>query len=404
MNTRNYYLVVLFFVSSPFLYAQTTTSSDSVLTKKLEELSNRLNEVSKKLEAASAHNKPVIGTLELRKFETEVCSPNDSSPCKKIKIDRVEVSVMEGIINDVKVITVDKHCFTNRQVPIELNKLNERDAHLICKGYKEWKGLSIKINELLLYSNSKGLLVSDTFLVLTQEHPLVNFYKPVHLNAVLNVRTFTDLGGLSGKINSVAQIEGNLIVPLHHTNLRRTSVYLFHNLKMSAGVGWFDSKYKALPLDVDYNRGKLLQRSNFNIEGRANLMEYAFKKSHSWLGLDVLGGAYKTNGVDSSGTLPYTLSYVGFKPYANLFLSKSFSIYFSYRFMRQWSNLDKKYLDNGGKSFSIPEMEFAFTPHGFSGTRLFLRFRYFKEMTTSFSFMQAQIGYNIYLSELVNRK
>jgi len=275
--------------SSPVTVDSSTKSQKPASDSATKISSGKLDEINAKLAALLGQSeKDFIGRLTLNKTETPVYSLEDYlqqrskskqyvknnrillrklrkgkqtdrsyqkidwfksiAPIPNIVIDSVELNVLDGVIEHIRVTAKDGRIFENLS-DIPLRGFDVFATHNLIYNTKE-RNQFIKINDFILFlpRPDQDLLPDDDAAVLNADNPNRMLSASVDLNSNLDVRIFTDLLGLFDKQgNGLIQTEVRSKIFINVIpNFRHLNFYMFNYIEPSLQYSKFDSKYKAV--------------------------------------------------------------------------------------------------------------------------------------------------------------
>jgi|GEM_PF-6657752 len=335
----------------------------------------------------------------------------------KITISKVIIEISDGVITDIQVITKENKTFSNGLAPIAVNKFNER-----C----DWLSYKNELSEyyylptcnFLNWERNGGYSPSDVRFELIKKDETRSLAKDVGINSVFNIKLYTDmLSAFGGEDNGLIQTEANFKTPLISSNLYNKPVFLLHYFTTNFRLSRFDDKFKYTSVLVDnsdtihsssdtsFSRQTLHQRNWLNFDVGFNLISGQFgNKSKSGAALDLVVGFALSNFASSTDTLTVGLPYIGLNPSIKIIPAPNFGIILSSQLIWQYAPQLKDKSYGQEKKIISPELEMFWNPLSSPGNKIFARARYVTMFGDNNPFWQFQLGYNLSLSEIINKK
>jgi hypothetical protein len=406
-----------------------TTSNKDILETKINDLQKSLKEIKKIIESDKGTS-TTVGIFKLFKVEqidVYVCDGACKSKTKrladfKVNIEQVIIDISNGVITDIQVETKKNRTFTNPLAPIEVNKFERCDLLTFKHGLNKYY---IQTCDFINFQRNGYYIADDNRFVLTKKDETKALAKNTGINSVINVKIYTDLlGTFGGEDNGLIQTEANFKTPITTTNLKNTPFFLFHYFTANLSISKFDNKFKYTNLlytkndtivsgmdttyikaDTTFSKQILNQRSWFNFDIGFNILSmYLSHRSKNNLSLDFISGFSLSNFTTNSDTLIVALPYIGFNPSMKIIPAPNIGIILSSQFVWQFCpQLESK--GYGASKFIIsPELELFWNPSKSPGSRIFTRIKYVTMGGEKEPFFLWQLGYNLSLSEIVNKK
>jgi hypothetical protein len=413
-------LTTLFLLISAFAFSQKAESTDKTkidteLSEKIDKLTESVQKLSDKIKVDTLTSADV-GEITFYKSESV---PNYTYEKKegfkkkqktenstKIKITKVVIEVRDGVVHDVQVFTDNGRVFSNNLAPIELNRLNERCDLLGSKFFDGQQEFYVQTCDFLNFERMGGFIPNDVRIVLTKEDNKYLFKKEVGINSIFNIRLYSDLlGSLGNKPNGLVQTDVDFRTPLLTTNMWNSNTQLLNYFNFHFNLSRFDNDFQYTTLDSTFKRIDFYQRSWLTTELGFNIISGNLsKKSNNRWAADLVGGVSLSNAVTDQDTTTVLLPYFGLNPNLSMKVARNIFVNISSKLIWQYA---PKLKDNAyGSEVRIirPEFEISWNPLSSPGNKLFGRVRYVQQFNDNNPFFQFQLGYNLSLSEIINKK
>jgi hypothetical protein len=324
------------------------------------------------------------------------------------------MSIKDGAIIDMQVITDDDRTFTNFFAPLSINLFNEKGyslTYLNRQGHID----RLFVNRFIRWEREHGFSPKDEAIVLDADNTEASLERGVGINHVIDLSLFTDLPGLFGdKPNGITQIEAFTKVitnttPLSYRNKSKPYKKLIpwipiKFVTLRANYARFDEKFSTTVLDETFSRQVLLQRSHLNFDLTVNLFSrWLLKKSPHWFNVNTGGGVFSSNLATGEDTVNVLLPYFFFEPTFELKTVQNFGIDFSFRFLRQQAPQLEEH--DGWRWIFRPQATLYWSSPDNASSKIFARAIFFNDLKDQENpFFQFQIGYAIRLSQFIGAR
>lgn len=342
-----------------------------------------------------------------------------------LKIQKIHLTVKEGMILEI-IVTTNKGVFRNRHEAISLLHLWERNDSLIYEP-NTYIGRNaqrhIFLNELIEYLpvRSYSQVPYADFDITLYDNEKDRTYllrESTSINTYFDIAAFTDIKGISGEANGLAQFVGNAKFILSAQNFRRGSVIPLNYISFCGGLSKFDQSFKGAELikDDSASRRDLLQRSNYFLGVKLNLIK-GFKSAYpthlldNWqinVGYNFLGGrVFDTLYKDVARTVIDTVyrnitqnqfyiePQVTFSRNRNLVMTLGLPIYFNS--VKNSASIKNSALE----TWICPSINLMYYAKREASGKIFFRYNHFinlRDNTQAFS--QLQLGYSLNLTDV----
>lgn len=371
----------------------------------------------------------VIARIDMRDSVTIF---NDSTGKEiHVKIQEINISVREGIIMEI-IVKTDSGIYRNKRAIIDLLHFGQRGKtdklyyeHQNYKKYNEWS--YVFLDDVIKYSPIRSYTDVaygdfDITLLFTDENKSYLIKESTSINTYFNIAAFTDIKGISGEPNGLAQFTAEAKFITRTSNFPNTAVVPFNYISFRAGLSKFDNDFKGAKLfnDDSVSRKDILQRATYYLGININLLRgfasplpsHLFSDLQLNIGYNFIGTkVYDTLFKDIAKTVidttfkTITQNQFFIEPYVSLNRHKNFSMSVGLPFY--FNNIKKSAeIANSGLEFWIcPSINLMYYGKRDSGSKIFFRYNHFinlKEKTQAFT--QMQLGYSVNLTEVWNGK
>jgi hypothetical protein len=361
--------------------------------------------------ALTKASKENIGILSIKKDKAIQYDRNEISYRKDLVITRIDMSILDGTIYAIQVVTDDNNVYSNKRSQISLTSFDRRHKD---KLYPEGRGNNnyIKIGDFLRYQTAYGrlFLPDDTTVTLTPgKNYTATLVLDPSLSSLIEARVYSDVMGLSGKANGIIQTElytkfiGNTI------NLRNTRYVFLNYISPYFSFSKFDSKFDTVALypDTSISRMQLLQLSPVQYGVTFNLISY-FRMHRFEINTGVQGNLTR-NLLFPDSTVSDINQYSWFGQIGGTFTrGRNYGLDMSLKFIYNWL-ADEPKLNPEKTSMSIwilnPEANLFWFPGNDKNNKIFFRYRGFYNMSHSdTNFIQLQLGYSFNINKLFKQQ
>jgi len=419
--------------------------ADSTIKSKKKEIDTKKEE-TKKLDSTIEQRKASIG-LQLDSVETiAIIEMRNSAQIYNAekgtsvyaKIEEVRINVVQGIILEI-IVKTDQGVFRNKgkanqggMVIADLLHLgNFTDKKLKIESYSSRNLLDDKIRssaylllkDVILYipiSSYTNAVYGEFEIALfpTDDKKFYLIKESTSINTYFNVAAFTDIKGISGEPNGVAQFTADAKFMLNTRTLPKTSMVYANYISFQGGLSKFDSQFKGTELIADIvDRKDLFQRSNYKVGIKLNLLKgylppnpvLLYNTFEFNVGYNVMGSQiFKTSFKDVAKTVIDT----AFKTVTQNQWYAEPTITFSRRKNFSMCIALPCYINNIKKSaaiqndeseyWAVPSISLMYFGKRDVGSKIFFRYNHYiniKDKTQAFS--QMQLGYSLNLTQVL---
>lgn len=354
------------------------------------------------------------------------------------KIEEVRISAVQGIILEI-IVKTDKGIFRNKgkanqggMVIADLLHLGAFiNKQLRIEPYSSRSSLTdnakssayILLKDVILYtpvSSYTNAVYGEFEIALfpTKEKRFYIIKESTSINTYFNVAAFTDIKGISGEPNGVAQFTADAKFMLNTRTLPKTSMVYANYISFQGGLSKFDSQFKGTELTAGVvDRKDLFQRSNYKVGIKLNLLKgylppnpiILYNTFELNVGYNVIGSQiFKTGFKDVAKTVVDTT----FKTVTQNQWYAEPTITFSRRKNFSMCIALPCYINNIKKSaaiqndeseyWAVPSISLMYFGKRDVGSKIFFRYNHYiniKDKTQAFS--QMQLGYSLNLTQVL---
>jgi predicted nucleic acid-binding Zn-ribbon protein len=419
--------------------------------KKIESLKQDIASITKEKKSADttlAQRKASIA-LQLDSVETiaiiemldstKIHTPKGASI--KAKIEEVRINVIQGIILEI-IVKTDQGIFRNKgkankggMVIADLLHLGAFiDKKLRIEPYSRRSSLDdeakssayILLKDVILYtpvSSYTNAVYGEFEIALfpTQDKRFYIIKESTSINTYFNVAAFTDIKGINGEPNGVAQFTADAKFMLNTRSIPKTSMVYANYISFQGGLSKFDSQFKGTELKTDIvDRKDLFQRVNYKVGIKLNLLKGYLPPNPVLLyntfelnaGYNVMGSQiFKTDFKDVAQTVidtafrTVTQNQWYAEPSITFSRRKNFSMCLAFPYYLNNIKKSESIQNNNTEHWVVPGISLMYFGKRDVGSKIFFRYNHYiniKDKTQAFS--QMQLGYSLNLTQVINNK
>ncbi|MCS3796439.1 coiled-coil domain-containing protein [Niastella sp. OAS944] len=401
--------------------------ADSVQKKENTLIAQRQALISKQLDSLE-----VISTISIQDSVPIYHASKKDTTSVRYKIKEVNITVKEGIIQEIIVRTADG-IFRNKNNIIPLlhigevfidkfrGRLQRENQKYKPQGQYQFIYLDDVINYNVIRSY-KDVAYGDFEIKLlpTGQDSVYLIRESTSINTYFNIAGFTDIKGLSGDPNGLAQFNADAKFITQTKNIKNSSWVLFNYIAFQGGLSKFDNDFKGSRLynKDSINRKDLFQRAIYSVGIKANLIKgfahpsptVLFNNIQLNLGYNVLGSrVYDTlqKGGQVIDTIFKTVTQnqffiepsVTFDRHHNFAITISSPLSFiSVKHNAQISNRD-------WELWLRPSVSLMYYGKREPGNKIFFRYnQYINLKQPTEAFTQMQLGFSVNLTEVWHKE
>lgn len=405
----------------------------STLKKSVDDLNEKEKTYSKQLETTMAtiakqlDSLEVIATIEM--YDYVVVHGGDGKAFKT-KINSVHVTVKEGVMLEVVVVT-DSGTFRNKAAIIDLLHFGSRGKDKLQYENRKWRRdgsrLFIYLDDVIDYSPIKSysdLPYSDFDITLTPKAESRKFLlkESTSINTYFNISAFTDIKGISGEPNGLAQFSAESKWITNTQNFKNTAVIPFNYISFFGTLAKYDTKFKGTQIfhHDSVSRRDLFQRSTYEVGVKVNLLRgfpspyphHLFNDLQLNIGYNFIGTqVYDTTFKDKAKTIidtsfrTVTQNHWYIEPSVTINRHKNFSMTLSIPFHMIGIKENAMIKNFHQEYWASPSIDLMYYGKKDSGSKLFFRYHQFVNLKDhSQGFSQIQLGYSVSFSNAFAQK
>jgi len=356
----------------------------------------------------------------------------------KAKIEEVRINVVQGIILEI-IVKTDQGIFRNKgkanqegMVIADLLHLGSFiDNQLKIEPYSRRSSLNddakssayILLKDVILYtpvSSYTNAVYGEFEIALfpTKDKRFYIIKESTSINTYFNVAAFTDIKGISGEPNGVAQFTADAKFMLNTRSIPKTSMVYANYISFQGGLSKFDSQFKGTELKADsVDRKDLFQRANYKVGIKLNLLKgylppnpiLLYNSFELNVGYNVMGSQiFKTSFKDAAKTVidttftTVTQNQWYAEPTITFSRRKNFSMCLA---LPCYINNIKKSAaikNDHTEYWAVPSISLMYFGKRDVGSKIFFRYNHYiniKDKTQAFS--QMQLGYSLNLTQVL---
>lgn len=256
---------------------------DSVQAMENDLMAKRQALISKQLDSLE-----VIATISIRDTLRIFTNPYSTHTGSRqyYKIKEVNMTVKEGIILEIIVRTSDG-IFRNKKNIIDLLHIGDafvdKNKGILSRERQQYvknaDSLYIYLDDVINYNvirSYRDVAYGDFEIKLlpTAQDSVYLLRESTSINTYFNIAGFTDIKGLSGDANGLAQFTADAKFITQTESIKNTALVLFHYIAFQGGLSKFDNDFKGTQLynKDSVSRKELLQRAIYSLGVKVNLI------------------------------------------------------------------------------------------------------------------------------------
>lgn len=347
----------------------------------------------------------------------------DKNLIDTLEILSIRLRGREGLINEIIVTLKDSTVFRNLNSPIDLVHFGER---LLDNLYLEESNETVHpknrdhivLGNVLAYSplSYNDVAYTSFDILLTQANKEYQLKESTSINTYFDVAAYTDIKGISGDANGLAQLAGSAKFILNTKNFKDKASIPFNYVSLVGGISKFDNSFKGTFINKNdsANRKDLFQRSQYFIGVKLNVLHWVTSPYPRRLIQDMqLNVGYNFLGANIADTLSKkgdTLyrSIVHNQLYIEPTLSfnrrKNFSLTLSLPVFYQSIKASAGIKNSANEWWACPSINLMYYSKRSQSNKLFFRYSYFINLEHSENaFVQAQLGYSASINDFMKQ-
>lgn len=351
-------------------------------------------------------------------------SPN--SHIDSLKIRKIHLSVKEGRITEI-IVTTNNGIFRNMNSPIDLVHFRERryrdrlykDDLAFTQSKNNDTVIFLYPGDVITYEpiRSYGDIPYSEFEITLTPDSLNNEFlirESSSINTYFDISVFTDIKGISGDANGIAQITGSAKFITSTRNIKNSSLIPFQYVAFNGGLSKFDNDFKGTYLyNIDsINRKDLFQRSQYSVGLKLNLLHWIRSPYPKMLiqdiqfntGFNFVGSRIADTLTKKSDTLYKTITHNQFyiEPLLCFARQKNFNMCVSIPFYYQNLKASSAIFNREWEWWVCPSINLMYYSKRDSKSKIFFRYNHFINLkNTKQAFVQLQLGFSSSLTSLI---
>lgn len=354
------------------------------------------------------------------------------NPLKIIKtpIQKVHILAREGIMREI-VVTTGEGIFRNKSAVIDLAHMDSRNGDTLRyekqKYHSDGDYRYIFLDDAVSYTPMRSytdLPYADFDITLTPDsiHRLFLLRESTSINSYVNVSAFTDIKGISGEPNGIAQFQAEAKFITNTKNIKNGATVYLNYLSFEGGLSKYDSKFKGTMLinKDSINRGDLFQRSNYSVGVKLNLLhglpspfpkhllnDWQINVGYNFVGSRVSDTTFKDKArtiIDTSFRT-VTLNEWYIEPQITVARHNNFALTLSLPFHAVNIKESAKIKNSYTEYWASPSIDLMYYGKRDTGNKLFFRYHHYINLSNNTqSYSQLQLGYSLSLTSVWGNK
>ncbi len=340
-------------------------------------------------------------------------------------IKEVRINVSEGLINEI-IVKTDIGVFRNKKAPIDIVHLGERwEDKLYREGTDSARYIFLK--QVISYTpiRSYGDLPYAQFdITLTRDSSNREYEikESTSINSYFDVSVFTDVKGISGDANGLAQITANAKFITNTRNAANKALIFSNYVSFYGGLSKFDNDFKGTPIlnGDSINRKDLFQRSNYSLGLKYNVLHWVkspypqrliqdiqLNVGYNFIGSKVLNTYFKDSAKTAMDTIVSTVTHnqIYIEPMIGFSRHRNFNMTIGLPFFVQNLKASSGIANREWEFWACPAITLMYYSGRESRNKLFFRYNHFVNLSnTKQAFTQMQLGYSVNITELLSSK
>lgn len=356
--------------------------------------------------------------------------PRDFKTTTGFEVTEVRIDVNEGLIREI-VVKTSFGTYRNLSEPINLVNIGGRlDDKLYRDGEKKFKDEYLILGEVIDYipvnsSNDIPYTQFDITLFPDTTHKKDIFYirESTSLNTYFDLAVFSDIKGLSGDANGLAQLTASAKFITKTKNIAGKALIPFNYVSFNGGLAKFDNEFKGTFIEPDksVNRKDLLQRSTYYVGVKMNLLHWVLSPYPKRLIQDIqLNTGYNFIGskmaaiterenitpkVTDTTFTNVTQNHIYIEPIISFNRFRNFNMTLSLPYSIINIKKSAEITNSEILHWIKPSIELMYYSKRNSSSKIFFRYNHWINLSdTKQAFTQMQLGYSANLSDLLGSK
>jgi len=350
------------------------------------------------------------------------------------KIANVHLLVREGMLMEIGVTVVDsgkpkQYMYRNKRTAIDLIHYEDKGStHLQYVNnpyYTYGPDLFVFLDEVLSYlplRSYSDVPYADFDITMKADtaHNYYNVKESTSLNSYFNVAAFTDIQGLGGDPNGVAQFQAEGKFITNTRTLGEGATVFGSYIAFEGGLSKYDSQFKGTmvyhPAKDSVNRRDLFQRSTYSVGVKFNLLrgfpspapvhqisDWQLNVGYNFVGSKIMDTTFKdaARTVIDTSYRTVTQNDLYIEPMFSLSRHGNFAMTCSMPLHFVSVKSSAKLKNDGVEHWIAPTIELMYFTKKDSNSKLFFRYRYLSSLDDhTQAFNQVQFGYSLNLGSV----
>ncbi|MEO8111048.1 MAG: hypothetical protein ABI594_13480 [Ginsengibacter sp.] len=346
------------------------------------------------------------------------------------KIQEIHITVKEGIILEI-IVKTDTGIFRNTVGIIDLLHLGKsKKVSLLFYEHQDFDkhldSTCIFLDDIIKYTpirsyNDVAYGDFDITLTPTDNGRSYLLRESTSINTYFNVAAFTDIKGISGEPNGIAQFTADAKFITNTRTIGRTAIALGNYIAFHGGLSKFDSDFKGTELlnNDSISRKDLFQRANYALGVKLNIFKWflspqplilydkiEINAGYNFLGTKVFDTLFKdvAHTIIDTSYRNITQNQLYIEPIITFSRHRNFSmniaIPFYFNSIKQNAKINPGIKNINIETWAAPGISLMYFGKRDTGSKLFFRYNHYiniRDKTQSFS--QMQLGYSLNITE-----
>jgi hypothetical protein len=363
----------------------------------------------------------------IQDFKTEINKKSKTISVDSLKVRVVHIKVKEGRIEEI-VVKTDKGIFRNTLSQIDLVHFSERKfSDKLFREDEDRSDLNksrsyIYPGDVIMYEPIKSfgdIPYSEFEVKLTPDSSGSVFVlrESTSINSYFEVAAFTDIKGIAGDANGLAQITGSAKFITSTRNHPNTTLMFAQYISFTGGLSKFDNDFKGTFINKSdsINRKELFQRSLYNVGVKVNLLRWVRSPYPKLLiqdiqvnaGFSFVGSRVADTVTKSRDTLFRTVTHNQFyiEPIMSFNRQKNFNMTIGLPFYYQNLKASSGIANAKSEWWVCPSINLMYYSKRDSKSKIFFRYNHFINLKDKKqAFTQMQLGFAASLTNVMQGK
>lgn len=358
-------------------------------------------------------------------IKSDLAKINPGFEADSVKVSKIHLYVKEGRIVEI-IVRTDKGIFRNTRSQIDLVHFSERRySDKLFKDDEDPKDsvrTFIHPGDAITYEpiRSFGDIPYSEFEVTLTPDSTENTYiirENTSINTYFEVAAFTDINGIAGNANGLAQITGSAKFITSTRNRPNSTLMGLQYISFNGGLSKFDNDFKGTYINVkdSISRKDLFQRSQYSVGVKVNLLRSVrspyphllFNDFQLNTGFNFLGSRIADTLAKSKDTIFRTVTQNQFyvEPIMSFSRQKNFNMTIALPFFYQNLKASSGISNNNWEWWVCPSINLMYYSKRDSKSKIFFRYNHFINLKDKKqAFNQLQLGFAANLTNVMQGK